>query len=151
MSNEKNMRKVEANIKIKSTPNLILLAFTDQKMLNDWWGVERKLIELKPGGVYSLAWKITEAGFGYISSGIISEYIPNEKLIIKNFVYFNPEKSILGPMSLSIIVKQDGKFTDLYICQDGYQFGGDWDWYYEAVVDAWPKALEIIKNYIENL
>ena len=145
------MRKVEAKIKIKSTPNLILSAFTDQKMLNEWWGVERKLIELEPGGVYSLAWNISESGFGYISSGIISEYIPNEKLIIKDFVYFNPEKSILGPMSLSIIVQPEGEFTLLYICQDGYQIGGDWDWYYEAVVEAWPKALEIIKNYIENL
>ena len=109
---QRNMRKVEANINIKSSPNLILSAFTDEKMLNDWWGVERKLIELKPGGVYSLAWKISEAGFGFISSGIISEYIKNEKLIIKDFVYFNPEKSILGPMSLSIIVTPDDRITN---------------------------------------
>ena len=144
------MRKVEANIKIKATPDKVLSAFLDEKMLKEWWGVERKLIDLKPGGVYSLAWKISEAGFGFISTGIISEYIPNEKLFIKDFVYFNPERSILGPMSLSIIVKTDDEFTHLSICQDGYQYGGDWDWYYEAVVDVWPKALEIIKDYIEG-
>jgi hypothetical protein len=39
----------------------------------------------------------------------------------------------------------------LHICQDGYQVGGDWDWYYHAVMDAWPQALKQIKSYIEKL
>jgi len=54
-------------------------------------------------------------------------------------------------MSLSIFAKPKDGSTELYICQDGYQKGGDWDWYYEAVVQAWPKALEIIKDYLEKL
>ena len=145
------MRKVEAKIDINSTPEIIISAFTNPKMLNAWQGVERQLIQLKPGGIYSLVWKISESGIGFVSSGIISEYIHNKKLIIRNLIYFNPEKSILGPMSLSILVKPKENLTELYICQDEYQKGGDWDWYYEDVIEAWPKALEIIKEYIENL
>lgn len=144
------MRKVEAKIEINSTLEIVLSAFTDPKKLNEWWGVERCLIQLKPQGIYSLVWKISKDGFGFISTGIIDEYIANEKLIIKNFVYFNSEKSILGPMSFSVFVKPKGNITELHICQDGYQKGGDWDWYYKAVREAWPKALELIKHYLEN-
>ncbi len=144
------MKKVESKIKINATPETVIAAFTDPKMLNDWWGVERQLIQLRPGGIYSLAWKISESGFGYISTGIIDEYIFDKKLIIRNFVYFNPDKSILGPLSLSILATPNGNSTELYVCQDGYQKGGDWDWYYEAVRQAWPKTVEIIKNYLEK-
>lgn len=144
------MRKVEAKIQISSKPETVLSVFTDSKKLSEWWGVERQLIQLKPGGIYSLVWKISEEGLGYVSTGIIDEYNSEEKLIIRDFVYFNSEKSILGPMSLSIIVKPNGKSSELYICQDGYQSGEDWDWYYNAVVEAWPKTLEIIKDYLEN-
>jgi len=143
------MRKVEAKIDVKAKPEKIIQAFTDSKMLSDWWGVERNLIELKPGGLYSLAWKITENGFGYISTGIIKEYQFDKKLVVENFAYFNPEKPILGPMSLTVEANAKGNLTEMYICQNGYQDGPDWDWYYEAVVDAWPKVVEIIKDYLE--
>jgi len=136
MEERHTMRKVEAKIEINSTPKIILSAFTDPKMLNGWWGVERQLMQLKAGGIYSLVWKISETGIGFVSTGIIEEYVPNEKLVIKNFVYFNPEKSILGPMSLSIIASPNGSVTELYICQDGYQNGVDWYWCYNAVVQA---------------
>lgn len=144
------MRKVEAQTEIKSSPQNILSAFINPKMLNEWWGVERQLIQLKPGGIYSLVWKITESGIGFISTGIIEKYVQNEKLVIKDFVYFNPEKSILGPMSLSIVALPKGNVTELLICQDGYKTGGDWDWYYDAVTQAWPQALETIKDYLEK-
>ena len=144
-------KNVEAEINIKSTPAKILSAFTDSQMLKDWWGVERNLIQLKPGGLYALAWSISESGFGFISTGIVREYIANYRLLIDDFVYFNPERSMLEPMSLLIRVNEGTRDSKLYICQDGYQEGGDWDWYYHAVLDAWPKALKLIKNYLEKL
>jgi len=144
------MKKVEAKIDIQSTAEKVMSAFIDPKMLNGWWGVEKHLIELKNGGIYSLAWNVSKDGIGFVSTGIIKEYIPNEKLMIENFVYLNPEKSILGPMSLIISTRSENDRTELHICQDGYQSGEDWDWYYNAVLDAWPKALETIKGFIEN-
>ena len=32
----------------------------------------------------------------------------------------------------------------------GYQSGGDWDWYYEAVTAAWPVVVKTIKDYLEK-
>ena len=144
------MKSVEAEIEIKASPGMIISAFTDPRMLKDWWGVERHLIQLKQGGLYSLAWNISKSGFGYVSTGIVREYKADKKLHIEDFAYFNPERDILGPMSLLITASATSQGSVLYICQDGYQQGADWEWYHQAVQQAWPKALESIKNYIES-
>ena len=144
------MRKVEANIEINAAPTRVLSAFTNPTMLKGWWGVERQLIVLEPGMPYSLVWQISNTGMGYVSTGIVESYAPGDHLKVKDFIYFNAEKDILGPMSLDIRVAPKEKVTLLSVCQDGYQSGGDWDWYYEAVMEAWPQALKIIKAYLEN-
>jgi uncharacterized protein YndB with AHSA1/START domain len=143
---------VTAEIRILSSPKQVLSCFYDPIHLKGWWGVERSLIELKNGGLYSLAWEISEKGFKYVSSGTISRYEEDLILELENMVYFNPEKSILGPMKMSFEVTAiNSRESLLRIRQDGYQEGGDWDWYYEAVKDAWPKALVYLKTYIEGL
>lgn len=144
------MKKVEASIEIKTTPANIIRAFTDINMLRIWWGVERALIETRSGGVYTLAWNISDKGFGYISSGTIRRYQPENLLELENFVYLNPERSILGPMSLIVKATRKEGNTELYLRQDGYQEGADWDWYYEAVREAWPTVLLRLKEYLEK-
>ena len=145
------MRLVAASIEINARPEKILPAFLKQEHLKAWWGVDRSLIEPKAGGVYTLAWNFSEQGIKYISTGVFDELIPGEYLMIKNLVYLNPEKNILGPMELEIdLIATDDKITKVGVVQSGYKYGGDWDWYYEAVLTAWPQALEMLKNYLEK-
>ena len=143
------MRLVAASIDIEAKPDKILQAFLRQEHLHAWWGVARSLIEPKAGGLYTLAWEISEQGIKYISSGIIAELIPFEYLMIRNFVYINYEKQILGPMELEIdLIKIDEKTTKVGVVQSGYQYGSDWDWYYNSVVQAWPQTLELLAEYL---
>lgn len=144
------MRKVEVSAEILTTPTAVISAFTDTEMLHDWWNVERTLINKKSGGVYTLAWGISDKGFGFVSTGIIKEYKSDSLLVIDNFVYLNPEKSLLGPMTLTVKAQSKGNKTELYLCQDGYQYGGDWDWYYNAVSQAWPAVVLTLKDYLER-
>ncbi|MBC5773274.1 SRPBCC domain-containing protein [Pontibacter sp. KCTC 32443] len=145
------MRKVEATISIKTSPASVIAAFIDEKLLCGWWGVERSLIERKVGGLYVLTWNITKEGFGYISSGTIRTYQPDALLIVENLVYLNPVKPILGPMVLTVSATQENNSTTtLYLCQEGYQQSPGWDWYYEAVSQAWPVVLETLKKYLEQ-
>lgn len=144
------MRKVEVNIQIKTKSKNVIKAFTDQKMLSEWWNVEKALIEKREGGLYTLTWNVTDKGFGYVSSGIIEKYSPENELVIANFVYLNPERPFFGPMKLIVKASERNGMTDLYLCQDGYQKGADWDWYYEAVKNAWPSLMEEFKKYLEN-
>lgn len=140
--------KSRSKITIATTPKEVISAFTDRERLADWWQVEKTLIEKKINGVYVLTWGITQKGIGYVSSGTIEDYDEHEKLEIKNFVYLNPQRPFLGPMGLTIHATQKGSLTELYLCQDGYQKGPDWDWNYYAVKEAWPKVLQTLKSYI---
>lgn len=145
------MRKVEVKTEIHASPETIISAFTDSDMLRDWWGVERTLIDKRPGGLYTLAWNISNKGLGFVSTGTIKEYQPDSTLIINNFVYLNPDKPFFGPMNLTIKAQAGGnKVSRLYLCQDGYQQGTDWDWYYDAVKQAWPTVVQSLKDYLEK-
>lgn len=144
------MRKVESSININCSAEKIIDAFTEFEMLRGWWGVKRALIEKRVGGVYILAWNISDKGFGYVSSGIIKNYKAGKLLKITGLVYLNPEHPILGPMNLTIQTVEEKNITRLFLCQDGYQYGDDWDWYYKAVSQAWPGVLQTLKTYLEK-
>lgn len=144
------MRKVEATININCRSRMVIQAFTDYELLKEWWNVERCLIDKNVGGIYTLIWGITASGFKYVSTGTINKYNPENKLIIDNFIYLSTEKPILGPMSLSIRVEEINNISNVYLCQNGYQRGKDWDWYYDAVKEAWPQMLLELKKYLEN-
>jgi uncharacterized protein YndB with AHSA1/START domain len=111
------MRKVEVSMEIYTEPERIVQAFADPVMLRDWWGVERALIEKRIGGLYTLAWNITDKGFGFISSGLIKNYQPDSILEIGDFIYLNPGISILGPMALTVRAKAKRDGSELYLCQ----------------------------------
>lgn len=144
------MRKVEAAVKILQPASKVFDAFTEPLLLKKWWGVEACLVEKKQGGLYSLAWEASGKGFHYVSTGIITVFLPSRELLIDHFVYFNPDKQILGPTYLSIKLQEDEGGTFLQLVQGGYQSGGDWDWFYESVKEAWPKVLVGLKQFLEK-
>ena len=144
------MKKVEVNISIGTQPENVIRAFTDPRMLHEWWGVQKCLIQKKVGGIYTIAWNVTDNGMGYVSTGIINQYDPTKELDIVDFVYLNPERAFLGPMQLTVNTKVVGSMTDVYLCQSGYQEGEDWDWYYQAVKEAWPQVMKELKHYLET-
>jgi len=144
------MRKVEVAIDINTKPAEVIKAFVEDDMLRNWWKTDRTFIEKRVGGVYTLAWNITEHGFGFVSTGIINQYVPDSTLVVGNLIYLNPSKPLLGPMTLTILAIEDSGQTTLYLSQDGYQDGADWDWYYEAVNQAWPAVVQTLKEYLEE-
>lgn len=146
------MRTVNCDIEIKTSPEKIISAFTDTQMLKGWWGVEKCLIELKPGGIYTLAWAITEQGIKYISSGIVKEYDPSGLLHIEKYIYLNPEKSFLGPQELKITAVANNNVSRLNLTQEPYpeNVNSDWEWFYDAVVNAWPQVLMVLKKFLEE-
>lgn len=144
------MKKVEVNIQIAAKAEMVIKAFTDPKMLNEWWGVDKALIQPETGGLYTIAWRVTEYGMGYVATGTINKYDASSELEITNFVYLNPEKPFLGPMGLTVRATENNGLTDVYLCQDGYQDGVDWDWYYQAVKEAWPIVMQQFKKYLEK-
>lgn len=146
------MKFVDCRVEIKTFPEKIIQAFTNTDMLKGWWGVEKSFIELKPGGIYILAWFVSENGMKYISTGVIKEYIPGKKLHIGDYMYLSTERPFLGPLNLIIEASSADNEATLHLQQGPYSEGGGehWDWYYEVVNDAWPKVLQTLKQYLEK-
>lgn len=145
-----DQRKVELRILIKATPQDVISAFLDPVKLAGWWHTERTLIEPKVDGMYTLAWLVSEKGIAYTSTGIIRSLRPGKELIIEKYTYLSPDRPVLGPMRLSIRTRETQEGCEVHLCQEGYQEGADWDWYYAAVQDAWPKVVETLKEYLEK-
>lgn len=145
------MRKVEAAIDINRPITSVFNAFIEPSQLKGWWQVDRCLVEARQGGMYSLAWNISKQGFQYVSTGVITVFHPEKEILVDHFVYFNPDKPILGPTYLSVkLESKNNSLTNVKLIQGGYQYGGEWDWFYEAVKDAWPKVLVQLKIFLEK-
>jgi uncharacterized protein YndB with AHSA1/START domain len=145
------LRNVESSVVVDRQPDVVLSAFTDPLHLKNWWGVDRSLIDLKKGGIYSLVWQKSDNALEYISTGIVAEYLPGCQLKIENMVYINPQRPIFGPMTLMVLTTPEKVGTTLTIVQSGYQFGPDWNWYYNIVKETWPMVILKIKQYVETL
>ncbi|HLE82417.1 MAG TPA: SRPBCC domain-containing protein, partial [Dehalococcoidia bacterium] len=65
-------------------------------------------------------------------------------------VYFNPERAPLGPMRLTILVREKDGRTRVSVRQEGFREGPDWDWYFEAVAGSWKEALGNLKRFLEG-
>ena len=144
------MKAVRNSINVACEPERAIHIFLRQEDLNHWWGVEKSFIENKAGGCYTLCWMISEHGAKYVSTGVIETLEPT-RLSITNMQYLNPDYPILGPMTLEVTAIKTDKGCTLTIEQGGYQSGPDWDWYYEAVRQAWPQVMGTIKTYLEGL
>lgn len=106
-------------------------------------------MEARTGGAYTLAWHVTADGFGYVTSGVIEE-ISAGALRVGSVVYLNPERPILGPMSITVTAEATRLGCRLTVLQDGYREGPDWDWYYDSVQHAWPLVLTTLSEYAET-
>jgi hypothetical protein len=143
------MRNVRAEVEVQTTVDRAIAAFLDSRALGAWWGVERALVEKKVGGVFAIAWAIAENGFGYLTTGTIGA-LAEGHLRIDHYTYFHPQRSILGPMTLSVEARPRASGVLLSVTQAGYQTGSDWDWYYDAVHGAWPRVVKDVARYLEG-
>lgn len=143
------MKMVEHSIEIATNPSQVIKAFTEPELLREWWGVERALVEKRPGGLYSLVWGIRDGGMGMVTTGIVQQCEPNGLLEVSDIVHFNHARAILGSMNLRVIAKiKDGK-TLLNINQGGILEGPDWDSYREELKSSWPLAVAKLKEFLE--
>ncbi len=141
-------RDIVSSIALAVSPKAAIEAFLEIEALKGWWQVDRGLVQPQAGGVWTLAWDVSSAGARYVSSGIIETYLPGRRLVIAQLVYLNPERPILGPLRLEINAGPADGGCWLTVSETGYGTGDDWDWYYQAVEEGWPQALDQLKTFL---
>jgi uncharacterized protein YndB with AHSA1/START domain len=147
---QETTRKVARSIQIQAEPGRVLNAFLELDELRQWWGVSDGLVEARKGGVWTLVWRQDAGGYRYAVSGVIKSLAPGKRLRIEPLVYMNAERTILGPMRLSLALSGKEGRTRIRVRQDGYQQGAEWDWYYQAVQTGWTEALKNLKRHLEG-
>jgi uncharacterized protein YndB with AHSA1/START domain len=143
-----NGRFVRVEIEIAAPAEKVLNAFTNVEAMQDWWSAVGGLVEARPGGVWAVTWDASQFGFVALS-GVVESLRPGERLRIGNLAYFNRQRAVLGPMALAVEVSESEGRSKLVVCQSGYKYGSDWEWYYELVRESWPPALVRLKKFLE--
>lgn len=112
------MRKIGVIANIKVRLEIIISVFTDTKM--------RKI-----GGVWSEhSWEKSRwtlytcleyqrQGNGISFYRYTSDYDSKNTLVVAKFVYLNPARAFLKPMTLTVRAKENGNSSESYLCQDG--------------------------------
>ncbi|MBI2956309.1 MAG: SRPBCC domain-containing protein [Acidobacteria bacterium] len=108
MGARKPPRQVSASTQIRARAGRVFSAFLEPELLQQWWGPRRALVEPRKGGVWALAWGDSAQGYQYVVSGVIRSLLPERRLLIDPLVYFNAERAVLGPMRLSIALREKG-------------------------------------------
>jgi hypothetical protein len=144
------VRAVEASIELAASPDAAIDAFLRPEDLRGFWGVERAFVEPRVGGTYVVAWGVGDAGFKYVSTGVVAVYEPGRRLELSNYTYLNPERPIFAPMTLTVEARAVAGGAHVTVRQGGYRDGADWDWYHDAVTQAWPVVLGQLKAHLER-
>lgn len=141
-------KKISRSIQIRTTPEEALGAFLTLEAIRKWWGASTGLIQAQKGGVYALAWKTTDENIAYLVSGVIKFYRPGKRLRIDSMVYFGVGYPPLGPMRLTINVRERDGRTRVSVRQEGFGNGPGWDRYYDAVSQGWKESLKNLKIFL---
>ncbi|HKZ53215.1 MAG TPA: SRPBCC domain-containing protein [Candidatus Acidoferrales bacterium] len=147
---ELKARKVSRSVQVQVGAERALQAFLESGQVQEWWGASQALIEARKGGVWTLAWTGPGQGYNYVVSGVVKSLLPGRRARIEPLVYFNPERAPLGPMRLTILVREKDGRTRVSVRQEGFREGPDWDWYFEAVAGSWKEALGNLKRFLEG-
>lgn len=150
MAEATTTRKVSRSVQIAASPERVLKAFLDPEEIKKWWGATRALVEPRKGGVWAAAWGEAGQGYLYVVTGVLKSLQPGKRLRLDPLVYFSYKSEVLGPMRLSISVKEKAGKTRVSVRQDGYGTGPDWDWYYQSVFSGWKDTLGSLKQYLEE-
>jgi uncharacterized protein YndB with AHSA1/START domain len=150
MTEAGSTRMVRTSLQIAASAERVLAAFLTVSDLKRWWGAAQGLIEARKGGLWTLAWADEAGGYKYAVSGVVKSLLPGKRLRIEPLVYLNAERSILGPMRLSLSLREKEGRTRISVRQDGYGEGPEWDWYYEATGPAWKESLRSLKAFLEE-
>ncbi len=143
-------RSVTTQVRIRSSAKEIIDALVDLGKLQEWWGVDRGKIQKKDGGLYTLTWMHSKEGIKFITTGRINIYNFRSHLYLEDLLYLNYERPILGPFSIKYDVETFDKYALLTVTQNGFEKGGDWDWFYNATIEGWGQALAMLKGYLEK-
>ena len=151
MREKKSKRSViTRSIAVTATPARTFQALIDRHDLKRWWGANEAVIAPRKDGIWSLGWHAYGQDNFYATTGFIEKITNGRELRLRDVMYFRPDMSPFGPITLSFILKKRRKQTAITVRQSAFGSGKRWDTYYRALEDGWEKSLWSLKKYLER-
>lgn len=157
-------------ITIAAPPGPILAAFFDAPALARWWQVVRTVATPRPLGAYAVEWAPTEfrddllGRLGGVFHGTVIQYQAGRGFFVADAYWLPPDTEPIGPMALEVScgpvdsrgwsrLRRPGTndaATELRVIQNGFEESPRWRRYYEVIGAGWQRALESLRDYVEE-
>ena len=147
---------LNATVVIAAPPARIVPAFFEQEALAAWWQVRRSVAAPRLFGPYAVEWAPTEwrddvlGRLGGTLHGTIMEFRPEREFFVAEVYWIPPDGEAIGPMSIEVTFSPDQNGTRVQVTQSGYEESARWRRYYEVMGTGWQRALDVLKDYVEN-
>jgi uncharacterized protein YndB with AHSA1/START domain len=144
-------RTVQCEVLVKAPRERVFQAFVDIHELLLWFA-DAAVVGKREGGNWALGWYSDPDGDnGYHMMGTIETFDPGTKLVVGNLRFSTPEGNELGPMRLSISLRdEEPEGTAVTILQEGLQDAPAWHEYSTGVEPSWQRALEQLRGWLEE-
>jgi uncharacterized protein YndB with AHSA1/START domain len=135
---------------VPASPERTLRAFLDPEDLEGWWKVSRSLVEDHNGGIWAIAWdRYGPEQTNHVWTGVISDIGPR-RLVIDSVVLVEPDRPLFAPLQIEVVTTDTPEGCQLQVVHRGYQYGEDWDWMHQTVVEGWRHVLGDLQEFLEN-
>ncbi len=147
---------IEGTVVIAASPDRIVPAFFDHQALTAWWQVRRSVATPKIFGAFAVEWAPTEwrdevlGRLGGTLHGTVMEFRPDREIFVAELYWIPPDGEAIGPMALEITFAPHQNGTQVRVRQSGFEDSPRWRRYYEVMATGWQRALDVLKDYVEN-
>ncbi len=147
---------IEGAVVIAAPAARIVPAFFEHEALVAWWHVRRSVVTPKVLGAFAVEWEPTDwrddvlGRLGGAMHGTIMEFRAEREIFVAEVHYLPPDGEAIGPMAITITFTPHAGGTMVRVRQSGYEEGARWRRYYEVMHTGWQRALETLKDYVEN-
>lgn len=146
----------EHTLVIAATPARVLGAFFDPDALAVWWQTVRSVTTPRPLGVYAVEWEPTADAddilgrLGGVFHGTVMEYVAGCEMFVADAWWLPPDGEPIGPMSLEVTCRLEGRACRLRVRQSGFEESPRWRRYYDVIANGWLSSLASLKTYAET-
>ena len=153
--------RLDQSVVIAAPAPRVLQAFFDPDALALWWQAHRSVTTPRTLGVYAIEWTPTDfrdpilGSLGGVFHGTVVQFHPTQGFFVADAYWLPPEGDPVGPMALDVgcaPARAPGGETStrLRVVQSGYDEGPRWRRYYEVVSSGWERALDSLRQYLEQ-
>lgn len=128
----------------------VFLALITPSQIRRWWSASQAIVIPRVGGVWVATWGEDVDHPEFISSAIIKEFVPGEKLVLGDYQYVSPDGGLPFEADFETMFKlaEVGEGIELTVDQVGFPGDSIADEYYVGCEQGWKNTLDALEKFL---